>query len=37
MVLLYVVVLPCDDRQLGWWEQMGEVLVINKGMTIPLL
>jgi len=36
MVVLYVVVLPCDDHQLGWWEQMGEVLVVNKGMTIPL-
>jgi len=20
MVVLYVVVLPCDDHQLGWWE-----------------
>jgi len=37
MVVLYVAVLPCDDHQLGWWEQMGEVLVVNKGMAIPLL
>jgi len=37
MVVLYVVVLSCDDYQPGWWEQMGEVLVVNKGMTTPLL
>jgi len=36
MVVLYVVVLPCDDHQLGWWEQMGAVLVVSKGMAIPL-
>jgi len=36
MVVLYVAVLPCDDHQLGWWEQMGEVLVVNKGTAIPL-
>jgi len=27
----------CDDHQFDWWEQMGEVLVVNKGMTSPLL
>jgi len=40
MVVLYVVVLSCDDHQFDcWeqWEQMGEVLVVNKGMVIPLL
>jgi len=37
MVVMYVVVLSCDDHQLGWWEQMGEVLVFNKGMATPLL
>jgi len=34
---MYVAVLSCDDHQLGWWEQMGEVLVVNKGMATPLL
>jgi len=37
MVVLYVAVLSCDDHQLGWWEQMGEVLMVNKRMMIPLL
>jgi len=36
-VLLYVVVLSCDDHQFDWWEQMGEILVANKGMVILLL
>jgi len=27
----------CDDHQLGWWEQMGEVLMVNKRMVIPQL
>jgi len=27
----------CDDHQFDWWEQMGEVLVVNKGMASPLL
>jgi len=38
--LLYVLwcgVFFCDDHQFDWWEQMGEVLVANKGMVIPLL
>jgi len=29
MVVLYVAVLSCDDHQLGWWEQLGEVLMVN--------
>jgi len=37
MVVLYVAVLSCDDHQFDWWEQIGEVLVANKGMVIPLL
>ena len=37
MVVLYVVVLSCDDHQFDWWEQMGEVLVVSKDMVIPLL
>jgi len=37
IVVLYVAVLSCDDHQLDWWEQMGEVLVVNKEMVIPLL
>jgi len=37
MVVMYVAVLSCDDHRLGWWEQMGEVLVVNKGMVSPLL
>ena len=37
MVVMYVAVLSCDDHQLGWWEQMGEVLMVNKRMVIPLL
>jgi len=37
MVVLYVAVLSCDDHQFDWWEQMGEVLVANKGMVISLL
>ena len=37
MVVLYVAVFPCDDHQLGWWEQLGEVLMVNKRMMIPLL
>jgi len=27
----------CDDHRLNWWEQMGEVLVVNKGMVTLLL
>jgi len=23
----------CDDHQFDWWKQMGEVLVVNKGMA----
>jgi len=37
MVVMYVAVLSCDDHQLGWWEQMGEVLVVSKGMAIRQL
>jgi len=37
MVVMYVTVLSCDDHRLGWWEQMGEVLVVNKGMVIQPL
>ena len=37
MVVLYVVLLSCDDHQFDWWEQMGEVLVVSKEMVIPLL
>jgi len=37
MVVLYVVVLSCDDHQFDWWEQMGEVLVVSKEMVILLL
>jgi len=37
MFVLYVAVFPCDDHQLGWWEQLGEVLRVNKRMVIPLL
>jgi len=37
MFVLYVTVFPCDDHQLGWWEQLGEVLRVNKRMGIPLL
>ena len=37
MVVLYVVLLSCDDHQFDLWEQMDEVLVANKGMVIPLL
>ena len=37
MVVLYVALLSCDDHQFDWWEQMGEVLAVNKEMTIPLL
>jgi len=37
MVVLYVAILSCDDHRLGWWEQMGEVLVVNMGMVIPPL
>ena len=37
MVVLYVVVLSCDDHQSNWWEQMGEVPAVNKEMVIPLL
>jgi len=32
-----VAVLSCDDHQLGWWEQMGEVLVVSKGTVIQQL
>jgi len=27
----------CDDHQRDWWEQMGEVLVVNQGMASLLL
>jgi len=37
MVILYVVLLSCDDHQFDWWEQMGEVLVVSKEMVISLL
>jgi len=37
MVVLYVALLSCDDHQFNWWEQMGEVLTVNKEMAIPLL
>jgi len=37
MVVLYVVLLSCDDHQFDWWEHMGEVLVVSKEMVIPLL
>jgi len=37
MVVLYVTILSCDDHQFNWWEQMGEVPAVNKGMTIPQL
>jgi len=37
IVVLYVVLLSCDDHQFDWWEQMGEVLVVSKEMAIPLL
>jgi len=37
MVVWYVAVLSCDDHQLDWWEQMGEVLVVSKEMEISLL
>jgi len=37
MVVLYVALLSCDDHQCNWWEQMGEVLVVSKGVEIPLL
>ena len=37
MIVLYVVLLSCDGHQFDWWEQIGEVLVANKGMVIPLL
>ena len=37
MFVLYVAVFPCDDHQLGWWEQLGVVLMVNKRMGIPQL
>ena len=37
MVVLYVVLLSCDDHQFDWWEQMDEVPAVSKKMTIPLL
>ena len=36
-VVMYVAVLSCDDHQLGWWEQMGEVHVASKGTMIQQL
>jgi len=36
MVVLYVVLLSCDDRQFNWWEQMGEVSEVSKEMEILL-
>ena len=36
-VVMYVAILSCDDHQLGWWEQMGEVLVASKGTMIQQL
>jgi len=36
MVVLYVVLLFCDDHQFGWWEQMGEVPAVSKEMATPL-
>ena len=35
MVVLYVVLLSCNDHQFNWWEQMGEVPEVNKEMEIP--
>jgi len=35
MVVLYVVLLSCDDHQFDWWEQMGEVPEVSKEMEIP--
>jgi len=35
MVVLYVVLLSCDDYQFNWWEQMGEVPEVSKEMEIP--
>ena len=38
MVVLFVaVLLSCDDHRLGSWEQMGEILVVSKGMEIQQL
>jgi len=37
VVVMYVAVLSCYDHRLGWWELMGEVLMVNKQMVIPLL
>jgi len=28
---------PCDDHQFNWWDQTGEVLMVNKGMVISPL
>ena len=36
MVILYVVLLSCDDHQFNWWEQMGEVPEVSKEVEILL-
>jgi len=36
MVVLYVTLLSCDDHQFNWWEQMGEVPGVSKGVEILL-
>jgi len=36
MVVLYVVLLSCDDHQFNLWEQMGEVPEVSKEVEILL-
>jgi len=36
LIALYVVLLLLRWSSIYWWEQMREVLVVNRGETIPL-
>jgi len=36
LIALYVILLPLRWSSIYWWEQMWEVLVVNRGEMIPL-